>query len=363
MAFARTYPGMHHLTDVVAGALLGVGALAASAFAVRVVIAVGERRRRTARRRPETNPRAGRCWGSSREAHRRHRPRRQVARRRPARLRERLVAEGYEDLIWYEVEKSRQAPKRVRRAIDEGASLLLVWGGDGMVQRSLDAAAHARAAATRHPPRRHGQPLRQQPRHTDRHRGSPRGGPPRSGSPPRRRAHQRERFGVMAGAGFDARMIAEVDKGMKERALADAWTGLRATRAGRQQMTVRVDGERWFKGKASARWSATSAPSRAASTPSTTRAPVRTTAGWRSASSPRRARGSGRGAVPHGRRPVRQVGAREHDERPPGRRPAQAQDPLRLDGGDRPPTRRLKIRRIQVPLAVTVRVPLATVQQ
>jgi membrane-associated phospholipid phosphatase len=45
VAFARTYRGMHHLTDVVAGALLGVGALAASAFAVRVVVAVGERRR------------------------------------------------------------------------------------------------------------------------------------------------------------------------------------------------------------------------------------------------------------------------------------------------------------------------------
>ena len=42
VAFARTYRGMHHVTDVVAGALLGVGALAASAFAVRVVIAVGD---------------------------------------------------------------------------------------------------------------------------------------------------------------------------------------------------------------------------------------------------------------------------------------------------------------------------------
>jgi membrane-associated phospholipid phosphatase len=45
VGFARTYRGMHHLTDVVAGALLGVGALAASAFAVQVVVAVGERRR------------------------------------------------------------------------------------------------------------------------------------------------------------------------------------------------------------------------------------------------------------------------------------------------------------------------------
>lgn len=45
VAFARVYRGMHHVTDVVAGALLGVGALAASAFAVQIVIAVGERRR------------------------------------------------------------------------------------------------------------------------------------------------------------------------------------------------------------------------------------------------------------------------------------------------------------------------------
>jgi undecaprenyl-diphosphatase len=45
VAFARTYRGMHHVTDVVVGALLGVGALAASAFAVQVVVAVGERRR------------------------------------------------------------------------------------------------------------------------------------------------------------------------------------------------------------------------------------------------------------------------------------------------------------------------------
>jgi undecaprenyl-diphosphatase len=54
VAFARTYRGMHHATDVVAGALLGAGALAASAFAVRVVIAVGERRRRA--QRPSAAP-------------------------------------------------------------------------------------------------------------------------------------------------------------------------------------------------------------------------------------------------------------------------------------------------------------------
>jgi membrane-associated phospholipid phosphatase len=45
VGFARTYRGMHHLTDVVCGAALGVCAIAASVFAVRVVSAVIERRR------------------------------------------------------------------------------------------------------------------------------------------------------------------------------------------------------------------------------------------------------------------------------------------------------------------------------
>jgi diacylglycerol kinase family enzyme len=62
-----------------------------------------------------------------------------------------------------------------------------------------------------------------------------------------------ERFAVMAGAGFDARMIAEADRDLKDRfgRVAYAWTGLRATRGGRQEVTVAVDDEEWFKGKAS----------------------------------------------------------------------------------------------------------------
>src|SRR5262245_3604540 len=42
---------------------------------------------------------------------------------------------------WYEVPKSKKAPKAVRRALDDGADLLIVWGGDGMVQRCAHEAA------------------------------------------------------------------------------------------------------------------------------------------------------------------------------------------------------------------------------
>ena len=45
------------------------------------------------------------------------------------------------DPVWFEVSKSAKAPKRLERAIKLGADLVFVWGGDGMVQRCIDAAA------------------------------------------------------------------------------------------------------------------------------------------------------------------------------------------------------------------------------
>ena len=56
-------------------------------------------------------------------------------------LREVLGQEGVTDPIWYEVSKSRKAPKQARRALSEGAGLIFVWGGDGMVQHCADALA------------------------------------------------------------------------------------------------------------------------------------------------------------------------------------------------------------------------------
>ncbi len=47
-------------------------------------------------------------------------------------LREILAAAGVEDPHWYEVTKSRKAPKQARAALDAGADLVLVRGGDGM---------------------------------------------------------------------------------------------------------------------------------------------------------------------------------------------------------------------------------------
>src|SRR5918995_4507313 len=56
-------------------------------------------------------------------------------------LRRALADEGVVEPLWYEVHKSRKAPKKVRKAREKGADLIFVWGGDGMVQRCVDALA------------------------------------------------------------------------------------------------------------------------------------------------------------------------------------------------------------------------------
>mgnify|MGYP000034054683 CR=1 FL=1 len=56
-------------------------------------------------------------------------------------LRSVLAHAGVDTPLWYEVPKSKKAPARVRKAIDKGADLVFVWGGDGMVQRCIDTLA------------------------------------------------------------------------------------------------------------------------------------------------------------------------------------------------------------------------------
>lgn len=60
-------------------------------------------------------------------------------------LRRRITEQhGMSKLLWYEVSKSRKAGRKARRAVKDGARLVFVWGGDGMVQRCFDALAGAK---------------------------------------------------------------------------------------------------------------------------------------------------------------------------------------------------------------------------
>ena len=167
-------------------------------------------------------------------------------------LRAELARRGFADPLWYEVPKSRKAPKYARRALAEGADVIFVWGGDGTVQRVIDALAGTKAVLAILPagtanllatnlqiPRdlaaavQIGLAGERRPLDT----GSVNG----------------EHFAVMAGAGFDARMIAEADRGMKDSLgrAAYLYTGARNLRARRVKATVKVDGHRFFTGRVS----------------------------------------------------------------------------------------------------------------
>lgn len=168
-----------------------------------------------------------------------------------AELRSVLERRGVTDLLWREVPKSRKAPKQVRRALDWGADVIFVWGGDGMAQRSVDAAAGSDT------------PLALLPAGTANLLATNLGIPRDIEraveiglAEDRRRLDigriNGEAFAVMAGAGFDAQMIADADGPLKDRfgRLAYIWTGIKNLRATPFDATVKVDGSRWFKGRA-----------------------------------------------------------------------------------------------------------------
>jgi YegS/Rv2252/BmrU family lipid kinase len=130
--------------------------------------------------------------------------------------------------------------------------VVFVWGGDGTVQRCIDAVAGTDTAVAILPagtanllaanlnvPHDLAEAVLVG-LHGDRRRldtGSVNG----------------ERFAVMAGAGFDARMIADADRGAKDRLGRAAYvlTGMRNLSARRVTVAIDVDGKRFFKGKAS----------------------------------------------------------------------------------------------------------------
>ena len=168
-------------------------------------------------------------------------------------LRRVLEAAGVADPFWCEVPKSRKAPAQVRRALDEGAELIVAWGGDGMVQRCVDVLAGSEVALAIIPA------------------GTANLFATNLGIPSdiegavavglhgaRRRVDlgrfNGERFAVMAGAGFDAAMIRDAgDGGLKERLgrVAYVWTGSENLRSKPFRADIEVDGASWYKGKAS----------------------------------------------------------------------------------------------------------------
>ena len=167
-------------------------------------------------------------------------------------LRRELERQGVSEPFWYEVPKSRRAAAAVRQAIEQDAELLFLWGGDGTVQRCIDALDGSSVplaivpagtanlfASNLHIPK-------------DIEKAVEIGlhGPRRKLDVGRLNG---ERFAVMAGAGFDAEMIRQADTGLKDRIgrVAYVWTGVNQLGRRPFEATIKVDGASWFEGKAS----------------------------------------------------------------------------------------------------------------
>jgi diacylglycerol kinase (ATP) len=167
-------------------------------------------------------------------------------------LRKELRRAGVVDPYWSEVPKSKYAPERVERALQEGAELVFVWGGDGMVQRCIDVLAGSDAKLAIVPagtanlfasnlgiPQNIAEAieigLRGEARTLD--VGTLNG----------------ERFAVMGGAGLDARMIQGADGHLKDRfgRLAYVWTASKNLRTEPFEAKIEVNDELWYEGPAS----------------------------------------------------------------------------------------------------------------
>jgi diacylglycerol kinase (ATP) len=166
-------------------------------------------------------------------------------------LRRLLAEEGHPRPLWYEVPKSRKAPKKARRALKAGAGLVFVWGGDGMVQRCVDVLAGSDVAVAILPAGTANLLAGNLGIPTDL------GGAVRTGLHGARRRLDLgrlngEHFAVMAGAGFDGGLIRDAGRGLKTRLgrLAYVWTGLRKVGDPAVPVEVRVDGTDWFDGRA-----------------------------------------------------------------------------------------------------------------
>jgi YegS/Rv2252/BmrU family lipid kinase len=166
-------------------------------------------------------------------------------------LRGELRRQGIGDPLWIEVAKSRHVPKQVRRALADGAELIVLWGGDGTVQRALGEVEET------------GVPLAIVPAGTANLLATNLGIPQdieQAVSIALRGERRRldvgrfegERFAVMAGAGFDAAMIEHADGTLKDRfgRVAYVWTGSQNLRAKPFKAKIEVDGAPWYAGSA-----------------------------------------------------------------------------------------------------------------
>ena len=165
-------------------------------------------------------------------------------------LRSLLAERGYPDPLWYEASSSSKTPKLAKKAVAHGAELLFIWGGDGTVQRCVDAVVGLDVELALLPAGTANLLANNLKIPLDLEGALEVGfeGPTRQLDVG---VVNGECFAVMAGMGFDAIMMEEADGKKKDRfgRLAYVWTGAKATKINARTAKVRVDGKRWFDGK------------------------------------------------------------------------------------------------------------------
>ena len=144
VALSRIYRGEHHPIDVIAGALMGAAQYVVALFAARTARRVAELRHEKHARSAPPMLRPSVLRGSTRFRHehrRGHRSFGQEPRRRPSR-----AAKGSRATAASTIRSGMRCPRAAwlpnnSAALKQGADLVFVWGGDGMVQRCVDVVA------------------------------------------------------------------------------------------------------------------------------------------------------------------------------------------------------------------------------
>ena len=165
-------------------------------------------------------------------------------------LRRVLADAGFPKPLWYELAEHRPASTCAQQAVAAGADVIFVWGGDGTVQRCVDAVAGSGAV------------LAVLPAGTGNllatNLGIPQDipGAVEIGLHGDRRVLDAgtvngEHFAVMTGAGMDVLMLQGAREGLKDRfgRASYLWSGARNLTAKPVRATVEVDGRRFHDGK------------------------------------------------------------------------------------------------------------------
>jgi diacylglycerol kinase (ATP) len=167
-------------------------------------------------------------------------------------LRRALDRRGVVNPLWCEVPKSKAVPQAVRHALHQGADLIFAWGGDGTVQRCIDVLAGTDASLAILPAGTANLLASNLkiPKNIEAAVDIGLDGERMSLDLGRLNG---ERFGAMAGAGFDARVIRDADRKTKQKLgrMAYVWAVSRNVHAKPFRAEVEVDGAPWFAGDAS----------------------------------------------------------------------------------------------------------------